>query len=146
MPIPPTHRLRWPPAQLPGPVAALIVGCLLGIAPAPASADDDWLGADKGMHYGASLIITAGGHGLSALVLEEPWQRAVVGASLGMTAGIAKELHDLAGHGDPSWKDIAWDVAGVASGVGLALLVEALLAEDDPAPARAAPAALTIRF
>ena len=41
----------------------------------------------------------------------------VVGASLALAAGIGKELWDLGGHGDASWKDLTWDAVGTATGV-----------------------------
>lgn len=131
---------------VPDVLLAVIATAALALLPAPAQADDAWWGTDKGLHYSASLLITVGGHGVSALVLEQPWQRAVAGASLGLTAGVAKEVHDLAGYGDPSWKDVVWDVAGVATGVGLALLVEVLIADEGPPPAAAMPTTLTLRF
>jgi hypothetical protein len=34
-----------------------------------------------------------------------------------MGAGVAKELWDLSGRGDPSWKDLAWDGVGTAAGL-----------------------------
>jgi putative lipoprotein len=92
-----------------------------------------------------SAGISAGGYALSALVLEKPWQRALAGAGLALSAGVAKELWDLSGHGDPSWKDLAWDGIGTGVGVGLALGVDLLLFRQRE---RAMPsqAALLIRF
>jgi uncharacterized protein YfiM (DUF2279 family) len=92
-----------------------------------------------------SAGLSAGGYAASALVLERPWQRAVAGATFALSAGIAKELWDLSGHGDPSWKDLAWDGIGTGVGVGLALGVDLLLfrRRGDAAPSRVA---LVIRF
>jgi hypothetical protein len=71
--------------------------------------------------------------------------RALAGAGLALSAGVAKELWDLSGHGDPSWKDLAWDGMGTGVGVGLALGVDLLLFRQRE---RALPsqAALLIRF
>lgn len=123
---------------------------LCAALPAVGHAQDDWWGQDKAKHYGVSAALTVGGHALSALWLEQPWQRGIAGASLGLGAGIAKELHDLAGYGDPSWKDLTWDLAGVVTGAGLALLVDILWldrgAEAAVASAPATPMALRVRF
>lgn len=124
---------------------ALALTALAAGMPDDARAEDRWWGADKGMHFGASLVITAGGHAVSGLWLDETWQRAVAGASLGLGAGVGKELWDLAGHGDPSWRDLTWDVVGVATGTGLALLVEALWFNDEDGTA-VGGAPLTIRM
>lgn len=87
---------------------------------------DDFFGPDKALHFGVSAGLAAGGYAASALVLEKPWQRALAGASLALSAGIAKELWDSTGRGDPSWKDLAWDGIGTGVGVGLALGVDLL--------------------
>ncbi len=36
---------------------------------------------------------------------------------------MGKEALDAAGYGQPSWRDLTWDVAGTAVGLGLALVV-----------------------
>jgi putative lipoprotein len=94
---------------------------------APAAADDDWWGPDKGLHFGVSAGLAAGGYGLSALVLDEPWQRAVAGGATALTLGVSKEIYDATGRGDPSGRDLAWNFAGVAVGVSLALSVDLLV-------------------
>ena len=52
-----------------------------------------------------------------------------VGVGLALTAGIAKELFDLAGFDDPSWKDFAWDCAGTAVGVVLSWIVDVFIVQ-----------------
>jgi putative lipoprotein len=98
---------------------------LFGSAQARAADPDPWLGPDKALHFGVSVGLAAGAYGVSSFVLDHPWQRAVAGASFSLTLGAGKELYDLSGHGDPSWKDFTWDVVGTAVGVGIALLVDA---------------------
>jgi len=108
----------------------------------PALADDDWLGRDKALHFGVSAVLGGGGYAASTLFLEPRWQRATAGAAFSLTLGAAKELHDLAGRGDPSWRDFTWDVAGTAVGVGLGLVLDLLLTPDGEAsPSSASPAA-----
>ncbi|HVW30858.1 MAG TPA: hypothetical protein VHC69_36120 [Polyangiaceae bacterium] len=107
-------------------VAAFALAAAVTLAPRAARAadPDPWLGPDKALHFGVSVGLSAGGYGVSALVLHERWQRAVAGAGFSLTLGAGKELYDLSGHGDPSWKDFTWDVVGTAVGVGIALLVD----------------------
>ncbi len=116
---------------------ALFLLCSLGwSAPARAADPDPWFGADKALHYGASAGLAGLGYGAASLVWDDTGLRLGFGASVALTAGIAKELVDLAGHGTPSWKDLTWDVLGTATGLlvawGIDLLVRRLAV---PAPA-----------
>jgi putative lipoprotein len=110
--------------------------CVLGSA--PARAQDSWLGLDKGKHFGASAVLATGGYAASMLVVPEPWQRAALGGGFALTLGIAKELYDATGQGDPSLRDLTWDVIGCALGAGVALLVDYALR----APRKTEPTAL----
>jgi putative lipoprotein len=132
------HPLR---AVLAGAATAVVI-CLH--SPEARAADPDpWLGPDKALHFGVSVGLAGGGYALSALVLERPWQRAVAGAGFSLTLGAGKELYDLSGHGDPSWKDFTWDVAGTAVGIGIALLVDAAISSSSSSRAPAsAPSAI----
>ena len=102
----------------------LVAAAVLLGAGGRAGAEDRWLGRDKGLHAAASAAIAAAGYAASSPWIERPAGRAVVGASLALGAGVAKEIWDSQGGGDPSWKDLAWDAIGTAAGVGLALLVD----------------------
>ena len=115
-------------------VALVIVLVLAAASTArPARADDDWLGRDKALHFAVAMGLASGAYGVSAIKLEPMWQRAAVGAGFALTLGAAKELYDLGGRGDPSWKDFTWDVIGTASGLliawGLDLLIRGVSAE-----------------
>lgn len=105
---------------------ASLLGLALWFVPRLASADevDPWWGEDKALHFGVSVGLSAGGYGVSSLVLDERWQRATAGATFSLTLGIGKELWDLSGHGNASYKDFAWDVAGTLVGTGLALAID----------------------
>jgi putative lipoprotein len=107
-------------------IAAFAIAAALTLSPATARAadPDPWFGPDKALHFGVSVGLAAGGYGVSAVVLDEKWQRALAGAGFSLTLGAGKELYDLTGHGDASWKDFTWDVVGTAVGVGIALLVD----------------------
>lgn len=95
--------------------------------PGPPPPHDEWFGADKALHFGASAGLAVGGYAASALVFEDRSARLAVGASLALTLGVAKELNDLAGHGNPSWKDLAWDVVGTVTGLAVAYVVDRFL-------------------
>jgi putative lipoprotein len=92
--------------------------------PARAQDDDPWLGHDKVLHFSVSIALGAGGYGGAALLVKPRWQRALLGGAVAVSVGGAKELYDLAGHGDPSWRDFTWDLAGSAVGVGLGYLID----------------------
>ena len=64
---------------------------------------------------------------MGALAGQPTWARFAIGGSVAMGAGIAKEVWDMQGHGDPSWRDVTWDVLGTAAGLGLAYLVDRLV-------------------
>lgn len=120
-----------------------LTATLGALAPAGARADDDeWLAPDKALHFSVSAALASGGYALGALDWHERSVRAAAGATFALTLGAAKELLDLAGLGEPSWRDLTWDVVGAAVGVALALgvdlLIEALGHHDGRSPARAA--------
>lgn len=91
-----------------------------------AAADSFW-SEDKALHFGVSAGLSAGGYAAASLLWERPFQRALAGATLSLSAGVAKELWDLTGHGDPSFKDLAWDGIGTGVGVALAAAVDVWL-------------------
>ncbi len=122
-------------------VACVLVLCAGSVRVARAQGqgdDDEWLGRDKAGHFVASAAIAAGGYGLGALLWDGRGARALSGASLALAAGIGKELYDLGGHGDPSLRDLTWDVAGTLTGVALAWAVDRLLGDDSPESSNAA--------
>jgi putative lipoprotein len=112
-------------------VLAAPLALALLTAPAPAAADpprpidpDPWFGRDKALHFGVSAALAGGGYAVSSLAVQGMPERAAIGASVALAAGIAKEMLDLAGLGDPSWKDFTWDVIGTATGIGVSLTVD----------------------
>jgi putative lipoprotein len=102
---------------------------------------DPWFGRDKALHFGASAIIAGGGYGLAATQFEARYPRLLIGGGLALAAGAGKELLDMTGFGDPSWRDFTWDVIGTATGLlvawGIDLLVRGASAQHplfaDPA-------------
>ncbi len=94
---------------------------------ARAAPADRWFGRDKALHFGASGLLAAGGYGAAGLHTEQRSVRLAVGASAALTIGVAKEILDRYTGGQPSGRDLAWDLLGTATGVGLAWLVDRLL-------------------
>jgi uncharacterized protein YfiM (DUF2279 family) len=85
------------------------------------AAGDSWLAADKVQHFFTSAFVQSITYG-SLRAAGTSHGAALTAASVTTaTVGIGKELHDLRGHGDPSVKDLAWDVAG--AGAATVLLV-----------------------
>lgn len=103
--------------------------------PVSARAEDAWLGRDKALHFGFSTALAAGGYAGSTFLVNEPWQRAAAGAGFGMALGIGKEVYDATGHGDPSWRDLTWDLIGCTLGAGVSMLIDyALRSSRDDRP------------
>jgi putative lipoprotein len=92
---------------------------------------DPWWGKDKALHAGISFALASGSYGISTWLVRPKWQRIALASSVALGAGISKELWDLSGHGDPSWRDFTWDVIGTALGVTAAWLLDLALS---PAP------------
>lgn len=117
--------------------AAVVLGSVMSFASAAgAQSSDDWFGRDKALHFAASAAIAGGAYAVGALWLDDTLPRALLGAGAGLAAGVGKELLDLAGYGDPSWRDLAWDVAGTGVGVLAAWALDvALRPAPSPPPA-----------
>jgi putative lipoprotein len=110
--------------------SALISSLVSGSA--RASDTDPWFGPDKAVHCGVSVVLAAGGYAASSIWLDSRNERALAGGAFSLTLGAGKELWDLSGHGDPSWRDFTWDVIGTAAGVALAVGVDALTSSKEP--------------
>jgi putative lipoprotein len=105
---------------------ALAIGCSLCCRGASASEADPWFGPDKALHFGFSVALSAAGYAASSVFLDSRTERALAGGAFSLTLGAGKELWDMSGHGDPSWRDFTWDVVGSAVGVALAAGIDAL--------------------
>ena len=105
---------------------------------ARAADPDPWFGRDKALHFGASALLAAGGYGATALVTEDRRVRLAVGGGFAFSLGIAKELWDLSGHGDASWRDLTWDAVGTVTGLGFAAAVDWMIQTVSARPAAAA--------
>lgn len=111
----------------------LALAVALGSRSAKAADPDPWWGPDKALHFGASAALAAGGYGLGALAFEDYAPRLALGASVALAAGATKEILDVAGLGDPSFRDLAWDVLGTAVGIGITLSIDFAIRGARPA-------------
>jgi putative lipoprotein len=91
---------------------------------ARAADPDPWFGRDKALHFGVSALLASGGYGATALVTDDRRLRLAVGGGFAFSFGVAKELWDLSGHGDASWRDLTWDAVGTVTGLAVAAAVD----------------------
>ena len=87
------------------------------VARADSANADPWFGRDKLIHFAASGSLAVVGYANASMLTENRPLRIGAGATLALGAGVAKELWDLDGHGDASWRDLSWDVIGAATGL-----------------------------
>lgn len=71
-------------------------------------ASDPWFGPDKLRHMTASYILTN--------AVAEAGLSPTQASGLVLGFGLSKELWDMGGRGTASWRDLAWDLAGVVLG------------------------------
>ncbi|MDB4945759.1 MAG: putative lipoprotein [Labilithrix sp.] len=88
---------------------------------------DPWLGRDKALHFSVAGALAASGYVVGGAVFDARGHALLTGGALAAAAGIAKETLDLAGYGDPSWKDLAWDGIGGVCGLAVAWSVDLLV-------------------
>lgn len=118
--------------------AAVVVGAPRLARAADPPDPDPWFGRDKGLHFAVSAGLAVGGYGFGALAVDDVAARVAIGASIALGAGVAKEILDAAGFGDPSFRDLAWDLAGTAVGIGFAVTFDLALRQPAPRPRREA--------
>lgn len=115
----------------------------------PAHADPDpWIAKDKALHFGVSAGIAAGSYAVSASFFEARGHALLTAGGVTLAIGACKELADLAGYGDPSWKDFVADIAGTAVGLAIAWSIDLLVrgvGDEHPLfvlPKRSSPAVI----
>ena len=123
--MPPARRLR--PALVDrAPLLSSLTTTLAGarFARADSANADPWFGRDKLIHFAAAGSLAVVGYANASMLTENRPLRAGTGAALAVGAGVAKELWDLDGHGDASWRDLGWDLIGAATGILVAAGVD----------------------
>jgi len=107
------------------PFRVLVLLLVLSGIPALGASEDEWLGPDKPKHFAVCTALAGAGYGGGALLFDAPAARWLTGAGLAMGTGLGKELYDSRRGGRGfSGKDLAWDAAGTAAGLGGAFLVD----------------------
>lgn len=88
------------------------------------TAGDRWFAADKAKHFfTAALAQSISFSALRAVGMSR--NGALVGATVATGAvSVGKELYDRKSGGDPSLKDLTWDVAGMAAASALLVHTE----------------------
>ena len=102
-------------------------GCRSAYAADPVVDPDPWLGRDKALHFGISAAIAGSTYAVAATQLEPRYQPLILGGGVALTIGAGKELADMLGLGDPSWKDFAWDAIGTVTGLVVAWGIDLLV-------------------
>jgi len=101
----------------------LSVALLLG-SNVQAQEADPWFGRDKALHFAASASLATVAYAGASLVTDDRPTRIVTAAAVALAAGVIKEVWDLTGHGDASWRDLTWDVVGTTTGVLVAYAID----------------------
>ena len=81
---------------------------------------DRWFGRDKAAHFGVSAVLASCTYAVASSQFQPRYQPLVIAGGITLAVGGAKETFDALGFGDPSWKDLTWDVIGTIVGLGLA--------------------------
>lgn len=81
---------------------------------------DRWIAEDKFKHFVASFVITSISASAARAAGMEPAESAWVGAGVGGSFGIWKEIRDSRRPRETaSFRDLVWDFAGVGAGVAM---------------------------
>lgn len=90
--------------------------------------------SDRELHYGVSVLMGAIGFRLACILFAQRrirWQTILVGFVFGMIPGVAKEFIDMAiPHNYFSWRDIAYNAAGVLTGLLIVWMLVRVLARS----------------
>jgi len=95
---------------------------------------DDWFGRDKLLHFSVSAGLAAGGYGIATTFVDARGHALAIGGGFAFGLGIAKELYDATGAGDPSWKDLTWDAIGTIAGLALGWTIDLLVRGTERQP------------
>jgi uncharacterized protein YfiM (DUF2279 family) len=96
-------------------IPGLAIAIALGFGRQDANPPDRWFGSDKAKHYFSAVFVQS----VTFTALRSTglsYRASFAGATV--TAGAAsvgKEVWDRGGRGTPSWKDLTWDAAGMAT-------------------------------
>ncbi len=88
---------------------------------------DPWIAKDKALHFSFSAIIAGGSYAMGTAIFDARGHALIAAGGLTLAIGAGKELIDLAGYGDPSWRDFAADVAGTIVGLALGWSIDLIV-------------------
>jgi putative lipoprotein len=102
---------------------------------------DPWIAKDKALHFSFSAVIAGTSYAAGAALFDARGHALLAAGGVTLAVGAGKELLDLAGYGDPSWKDFAADVAGTIVGLAIAWSIDLLVrgVDDRTQPLFTAP-------
>lgn len=81
---------------------------------------DRWFAEDKLQHFFLSLAATNLGFGAARTVGLDKGAAMTVAGSIGVAAGVGKEVYDKKRGGTFSGRDLVWDGLGIGAGLTLA--------------------------
>ena len=104
---------------------SLAIGSLVFLVAGASGAESDpWWGRDKALHFSACGMLAGDGYGTASVLSKRESTRVLAGFGLAVAAGVGKEVYDKTGHGDPSWRDLTWDVVGGATGAAISWIID----------------------
>ena len=92
-----------------------------------ASDRDPWWGHDKLLHFSVSVGLSGTAYLGTSFLTPKEIHRATIAETVAFSAGIAKEVYDKFNHGDPSFRDLTWDLIGSTTGTVVAWLIDRYL-------------------
>jgi len=94
---------------------------------AVASDRDPWWGRDKQLHFAVSVGLANTAYLGASFLTPREIHRTIIAETVAFSAGIAKEVYDKFNHGDPSYRDLTWDLIGSTTGTVVAWLIDRYL-------------------
>jgi uncharacterized protein YfiM (DUF2279 family) len=88
------------------------------LTPSPARIEwtnDAWFSSDKVQHFFSSFFVQSVSYGGLRELRVGHVPSLALASGVTVTIGVGKEVHDSRHQGDPSYKDLAWDLAGLLS-------------------------------
>jgi uncharacterized protein YfiM (DUF2279 family) len=90
-----------------------------GPVQAPVKRDDAWLSSDKVKHFMTSMFVESFTFSVIRATRVSKEGSLIGATAVTLGVGIGKELYDRKFGGDPSFKDLTADVAGIAASAAL---------------------------
>lgn len=85
---------------------------------------DEWSSNDKAKHFLVSFFIGTLAYSLARAGETDKDDATIIGLSFTTACGIGKEVNDEIKRKDWSYKDLVWDIAGAASALSIANLLD----------------------